>query len=138
MNERMKELTTIALNEVPKEIFDQITTEGWQLNLDTYGAPYTTECQTRSADHISKGQIERYGVAMDPDTFEPLIWEYAQVLYGYKIRGVFNDEMKTLDLYSVSGIRALRKTPETVIIRFTDPRYHQIRQEINNQSEGKK
>lgn len=134
----MKEFVTIALNEVPKEIFDQITTEGWQLNLDTYDAPYTTDCQTRSVDHISKGQVERYGVAMDPDTFEPMIWENAQVFYRYKIRGVFNNEMKTLDLYSVSGFRALMKTPETVVIRYTDPSYTQIRLEIDNQSEGKK
>lgn len=122
----MKELETIALNEVPKEIFDQITTEGWQLNLGTYGAPYTTDCQTRAVNHTSKGQIERYGMAMDPDTFAPVVWENAQVFYRYKIRGVFNDEMKTLDLYSVSGFRALTKTPETVVHTDVDLTYHQM------------
>ena len=122
----MKELETIALNEVPKEIFDQITTEGWQLNLGTYDTPYTTDCQTRAVDHVSKGQIERYGMAMDPATFAPVIWENAQVFYRYKIRGVFNNEMKTLDLYSVSGFRALMKTPETVVHTDADPTYHQM------------
>ena len=125
---------TIALNEVPKEIFERISSEGWQLNLDTYGVPHTPECRTRATDVITEGQIERYGVAMDPATFEPMIWENAQPVYRYYIRGVLNDEMKTLDLYSVSATRTLRKTSETVVIRYTDPSYTQIRHEIDNQS----
>jgi hypothetical protein len=122
----MNEFETITLNEVPKEIFDQITTEGWQLNLDTYGEPYTTDCTTRAVDHVSKGQIERYGMAMDPATFAPVIWENAQVSYRYKIRGVFNNEMKALDLYSVSGFRTLTKTPKTIVHTDVDPTYHQM------------
>lgn len=132
MNEILK------FEEIPTEVIQELRREYDALTFENYGSEFTPECRTRATQFKLDTGLLKYSIAMDSETFQPVILENAQQVTAFKIRGVFADDKSKIDVYSVSTITAVKSIPETIVHRTTDPDYDEFLARVKEQRESDK
>lgn len=130
MNEILK------FEEIPVEVIQELRREYDTITFENYGSEFTPECRTKATQSKMESDLLKYSIAMDPETFQPVILENAQQVTAFKIRGVFADDKSKIDVYSVSTITAVKSIPETIVHRTTDPDYDEFLARVKEQRES--
>ena len=117
---------TLKFEEIPAEVIKELQREYDVITFENYGNEFTPECRTRAAQFKMENDLLKYGIAMDPKTFQPVILENAQQINAFKVRGVFAEDKSKVDVYSVSTIFAVKSLPETIAHQTTDSDYDEF------------
>lgn len=126
----------LKFEEIPAEVIQELRNEYDVITFENYGGEFTPECRTRATQFKSDTGLLKYSIAMDPETFQPVILENAQQVTAFKIRGVFAEDKSKIDVYSVSTITAVKSIPETIVHRTSDPDYDEFLARVKEQRES--
>ena len=130
MNEILK------FEEIPAEVIQELRNEYDAITFENYGGEFTSECKTMATQFKSESDLLKYSVAMDPETFQPVILENVQQVNTFKVRGVFAEDKSKVDVYSISNIMAVKSIPETIVHRTSDPDYDEFLARVKEQRES--
>lgn len=131
-----KDNEILSIEQIPVEVIKELEANYKLVSFETYGHPFTPECKTMSNRFIQSGDLLDYGLGMDPETFAPVILENIQEVTSFKIRGVFSEDKSKIDVYSVSTIKAIKSSPDTIVHKTTDPDYNELLIKVKQQRES--
>lgn len=129
-------MNEIKFEEIPAEVIQELRREYDTITFENYGNEFTPDCRTMATQSKMESDPLKYSIAMDPETFQPVILENVQQVTAFKIRGVFAEDKSKIDVYSVSTITAVKSIPETIVHRTTDPDYDEFLALVKEQRES--
>lgn len=131
-----KDNEILSIEKIPVEVIKELEANYKLVSFENYGYPFTPDCKTMATQWIQSGDLLDYGLAIDPETFTPVILENIQEVSSFKIRGVFSEDKSKIDVYSISTIKAIKSSQDTIVHKTTDPDYNELLIKVKQQRES--